>query len=70
MSFLYENGKGDVYKDMIMWLNSKDVDLMSTGILAIGNFARNDSHCIQMVENGLVKTLLGTYLRLLLILSC
>lgn len=62
MEYLYENGNGAVYKDMILWLNSEDVDLMSTGILAIGNFARNDSHCIQMVENGLVNTLLGIFL--------
>lgn len=59
MEYLYQNGKGPVYNDMITWLNSEDLDLTTTSILAIGNFARNDSHCIQMVENGIVHTLLG-----------
>lgn len=59
MEFLYDNGKGKVYEQMVFWLNSEDVDLLSTGILAIGNFARNDKHCIQLVDDGLAKKLLG-----------
>lgn len=56
---LYDNANGTVYKQMTTWLNSEDVDLLSTGILVMGNFARKDSHCIQMVNNGLGNQLLG-----------
>lgn len=59
MDFLYENGKGAVYRNMVSWLSSKDPDLLSTGVLAIGNFARNDLHCKQIVESGLAKVLLS-----------
>lgn len=59
MDLLYNNGDGIVYKNMLSWLNSDDFDLLSTGILAIGNFARNDFHCTQMVQNGIAKSLLG-----------
>lgn len=41
------------------WLDSYDVDLLTTGVLALGNFARTDSHCIYMVENNIMKKLLG-----------
>ncbi|KAF2883959.1 hypothetical protein ILUMI_22217 [Ignelater luminosus] len=58
MDLLYNNGNGIVYKNMLSWLNSDDFDLLSTGILAIGNFARNDFHCTQMVQNGIAKSLL------------
>ncbi|KAF5282253.1 hypothetical protein FQR65_LT14385 [Abscondita terminalis] len=58
MDLLYNNGNGELYKNMLTWLNSDDFDLQSTGILAIGNFARNDAHCIQMVQNGIAKKLL------------
>lgn len=59
MDLLYENGDGIVYKNMLSWLHSEDIDLLSTGVLAMGNFARNDLHCIQIVEDGLGKELLG-----------
>lgn len=59
MDLLYENGNGVVYKHMLSWLHAADVDLLSTGVLAMGNFARNDSHCIRIVEDGLGKELLG-----------
>ncbi|KAJ8974608.1 hypothetical protein NQ317_019353 [Molorchus minor] len=58
MHILYDNGKGEVYLNMVTWLDSDDSDLLSTGILAIGNFARKDVHCIQMVKNGVSKTLI------------
>ncbi|KAK4873178.1 hypothetical protein RN001_015207 [Aquatica leii] len=58
MDILYGNGDGIVFKNMLTWLNSEDFDLQSTGILAIGNFARNDAHCTQMVQNGIAKKLL------------
>lgn len=43
------------------WLDSYDVDLLTTGVLALGNFARTDSHCIFMVENNIMKKLLGMF---------
>ncbi|KAK5640016.1 hypothetical protein RI129_010827 [Pyrocoelia pectoralis] len=58
MDLLYNNGNGVLFKNMLTWLRSDDFDLLSTGILAIGNFARNDAHCIQMVQNGIAKHLL------------
>lgn len=65
MEMLYGEGKGKVYQQMVFWLNSEDVDLLSTGVLAIGNFARKDQHCIQLVENGLAKKLLGNLINLI-----
>ncbi|RZC32954.1 rap1 GTPase-GDP dissociation stimulator 1-B [Asbolus verrucosus] len=59
MYLLYNNGKGKVYENMVTWLDSDDSDLLSTGVLAIGNFARKDTHCIQMVQNGISKKLIG-----------
>lgn len=41
------------------WLDSYDIDLLTTGVLALGNFARTDSHCIYMVENKIMNKLLG-----------
>lgn len=61
MEMLYDHGKGTVYKNMLSWLDSEDIDLVSTGTLAIGNFARNDSHCIQMVEMNTARKLLGKF---------
>lgn len=58
MNILYNNGKGKMYENMLKWLDSNDLDLLSSGILAIGNFARNDQHCQQMVKNGISKKLI------------
>ncbi|KAI4470821.1 rap1 gtpase-gdp dissociation stimulator 1 [Holotrichia oblita] len=58
MKYLYDNGNGKVYRQMMSWIDSQDSDLVSTGILAIGNFARNDMHCIYMVQSGLSKKLI------------
>lgn len=60
MKLLYDNSNGKVYHQMVSWIDSSDSDLMSTGILAIGNFARSDAHCINMVESGLSRKLIGT----------
>ncbi|KAJ8938448.1 hypothetical protein NQ314_011484 [Rhamnusium bicolor] len=60
MYMLYNDGVGKVYLNMITWLESDDSDLLSTGILAIGNFARKDVHCIQMVKNGISKKLISS----------
>ncbi|GJQ68543.1 hypothetical protein Trydic_g17111 [Trypoxylus dichotomus] len=58
MKYLYDESNGKVYHQMISWIDSQDLDLVSTGILAIGNFARNDVHCIHMVQSGLSKRLI------------
>lgn len=59
MELLYDKGKGKVYQNMVTWLDSDDPDLLSTGVLAIGNFARKDTHCIQMVQHGISKKLIS-----------
>lgn len=56
MNYLYSTS---LLKYMEDWLDSSDPDLLSTGVLAIGNFARTDSHCIHMVENNIMKKLLS-----------
>lgn len=38
---------------MKAWLESDDVDLITTSVLALGNFARTDNHCIRMVEDNM-----------------
>lgn len=58
MNALYAEGKGQVFQSMVSWLSSEDEDLQITGVLAMGNFARTDKHCIQMVEAGVSKKLL------------
>ncbi|XP_021934913.1 rap1 GTPase-GDP dissociation stimulator 1 isoform X2 [Zootermopsis nevadensis] len=59
MNALYAEGKGKVFQQMVAWLSSGDEDLQITGVLAMGNFARTDKHCIQMVEAGVSKKLLA-----------
>ncbi|XP_065205375.1 GTPase-GDP dissociation stimulator vimar [Planococcus citri] len=58
MELLYDNGKGNVFVEMVSWLSSSVKELQVTGILAIGNFARADDHCIEMVKQGISKKLL------------
>lgn len=55
MHYLYAT---PLLKCMENWLDSYDVDLLTTGVLALGNFARTDSHCIEMVQRGMTKKLL------------
>lgn len=55
MHYLYSTS---LLKNMEDWLDSDDVDLLTTGVLALGNFARTDSHCIHMVENKTMNKLL------------
>lgn len=52
MSLLYGDGKGDVYLSMLRWVKADNIDLQIHGVLALGNFARCDLHCIRMVESG------------------
>lgn len=35
------------------WLDSEDFDLLTTSVLALGNFARTDEHCTRMVEENM-----------------
>lgn len=55
MKYLYSTPLIKYIED---WLDSYDIDLLTTGVLALGNFARTDSHCIYMVENNIMKKLL------------
>lgn len=55
MHYLYST---PLLKNMEDWLDSYDIDLLTTGVLALGNFARTDSHCIYMVENKVMNKLL------------
>lgn len=57
MHFLYTETQ--LLKYIEDWLDSYDIDLLTTCVLALGNFARTDSHCIFMVENNIMKKLLG-----------
>ncbi|XP_029465315.1 rap1 GTPase-GDP dissociation stimulator 1-like [Rhinatrema bivittatum] len=58
MQKLFDNGCGIVYQNIPAWLSSKHTQLQMAGALAIANFARNDSNCIQMVQLGVVHQLL------------
>lgn len=58
MKHVYQNGSGPVYKTTMSWLQSEDDNLKVAGALAAGNFARKDDHCIQMVRDGVAKSLL------------
>ncbi|XP_033219171.1 rap1 GTPase-GDP dissociation stimulator 1 [Belonocnema kinseyi] len=55
MNLLY---KGPVYKTLTEWLESNDEDLQVTAVLAMGNFARADTHCEHMVDQGVHLKLL------------
>lgn len=56
IQYLY---KTDFLKTTEKLLDSYDVDLLVTAVLAIGNFARTDSHCIDFVNRGIMKKLIG-----------
>lgn len=43
---------------MQKWLDTNDVDLMTTSVLAMGNFARTDNHCIRMVQDNIMFKLI------------
>lgn len=40
------------------WLDSSDEYLITTSVLALGNFARTDNHCIKMVEDKVLLKLI------------
>uniref|UniRef100_A0A1B0CRW1 Putative rho/rac gtpase guanine nucleotide exchange factor smggds/vimar n=1 Tax=Lutzomyia longipalpis TaxID=7200 RepID=A0A1B0CRW1_LUTLO len=55
MNYLYSTA---FLTNMEAWLGAEDVDLVTTGVLALGNFARTDSHCIDMVQSNVMQKLL------------
>ncbi|CAH2074963.1 unnamed protein product, partial [Iphiclides podalirius] len=61
MHILYNNGVGEVYLTMVKWLESTNYNLLTTAVLAIGNFARKDEYCIQMMENNIFDKLLDIF---------
>ncbi|XP_063821156.1 GTPase-GDP dissociation stimulator vimar [Ostrinia nubilalis] len=58
MNMLYNNGVGEVYLSMVRWLDSRDWQLLTTGVLAVGNFARRDDYCAQMMQDRIFDKLL------------
>ncbi|CAH0728043.1 unnamed protein product, partial [Brenthis ino] len=61
MDILYKNGVGEVYLTMVKWLDSTNYQLLATAVLAIGNFARRDDYCTQMMENKIFDKLLDIF---------
>lgn len=59
MPILYKDGVGEVYLTMVKWLDSPNHHLLGTALLAIGNFARLDEYCIQMMTENIFDKLLG-----------
>ncbi|XP_077291236.1 visceral mesodermal armadillo-repeats [Arctopsyche grandis] len=62
MNILYADGSGEFYLSMIDSLSSDDVELAITSILAIGNFARTDTHCMHMMDTGVFVKLMSILL--------
>ena len=58
MEQLYGEGQGALYKETVAWLSSPKPHLQAAGALAMGNFARSDIHCIQLVHEGVAEKLL------------
>lgn len=44
---------------MEKWLDSSDDYIMTTSIVALGNFARTDNHCIKMVNDNIMMKLIN-----------
>ncbi|KAL1455230.1 hypothetical protein WDU94_009340 [Cyamophila willieti] len=59
MTMLYADGKGKVFQGMMDWLDSSDEYIMTTGVLAMANFAHSDKHSIQLVKLGVARKLLS-----------
>lgn len=58
MGIVYGDGAGVVYLELVEWLTAGLEDLQIAAALAMGNFARNDGHCIKMVSSGIAEKLL------------
>ncbi len=50
--------EASLLQSMSQWLDSSDNYVMTTSVLAFGNYARNDEHCIKLVEDKTVKKLI------------
>ncbi|KPI98150.1 Rap1 GTPase-GDP dissociation stimulator 1-B [Papilio xuthus] len=61
MRALYGEGAGAVYLQAVRWLEAGEGELLPTALLAIGNFARDDRYCIQMMENNIYDKLLDIF---------
>ncbi|CAH2233110.1 jg13975 [Pararge aegeria aegeria] len=59
MDSLYADGEGEVYRSAVRWLRAGSHQLLATAVLAVGNFARRDEHCIRMMSDGIFDKLLG-----------
>ncbi|XP_078579458.1 rap1 GTPase-GDP dissociation stimulator 1-like [Branchiostoma floridae x Branchiostoma japonicum] len=60
MKLLYASGGGRVLKEVMSgWLPSDREHLQVAGVLAVGNFARNEENCVQLVAMGIVEPLLS-----------
>ncbi|CAH1795499.1 unnamed protein product [Owenia fusiformis] len=59
MDMWYEDGKALVFTSTMQWLHSNNAHLRVAGALAVGNYARNDSHCIKLVEDSVTIFLLN-----------
>ncbi|XP_076458299.1 rap1 GTPase-GDP dissociation stimulator 1-B-like isoform X2 [Babylonia areolata] len=59
MEKLYGGGEGQVFRQCVQWLDSDMDGLKVLGALAVGNFARSDSHCRQLVDSQIVESLLS-----------
>lgn len=58
MRFLYDDGKGPIYRETLSWLESTEDSLQIAAALAVGNFARKDENCVHMVRDGVGERLL------------
>ncbi|KAI5631284.1 rap1 GTPase-GDP dissociation stimulator 1-A [Phthorimaea operculella] len=61
MHILYDHGSGEVYRTMVRWLSSSSLHLLTTAVLAIGNFARQDDYCVKMMQDGIFDKLLDIF---------
>ncbi|XP_050672296.1 GTPase-GDP dissociation stimulator vimar [Leptidea sinapis] len=61
MPILYNNGEGQVYLTTVRWLQSTDHHILSTALLAVGNFARRDAYCTQMMSDNMFDKLLDIF---------
>lgn len=59
MEKLYMSGEGPLLQQSVEWLSSENDSLKTLGTLAIGNFARREIYCQQLVEKGIVEKLMN-----------
>ena len=60
MELLYNKGAGLVFEEAHRWLSSSNEQLQTAGALVVGNFARNDDNCKQLVQLGVAELLIAT----------